>query len=76
MKTFCKDRTDVAGFVEDMCHPLNPDSQWTMTITAGKSEDYFALIAIDGLSEDTVKSLGYFFLDEPLNISIETTQDG
>ncbi len=66
-KTFCKDRMDVVRYVDDMLYNLNKDCAWTMTITAGKSEDYFALIAIEGLSEDTVESLGYTFLDKLYN---------
>lgn len=68
MKTFCKDRTAVVRCVEEIMHPLNPDSVWTMTITAGTSEDYYAHIAIEGLSEDTAKKLGWTFLDELYNI--------
>lgn len=68
MKTFCKDRTDVVRFVEEVMHPLNPDCVWTMIITAGKSEDYYVHIAIEGLSEDTVEKMGYNFLDKLLTI--------
>lgn len=75
-KTFCNTREDVARYVTDLLYNLDRDCAWTMTIKQGTSEDYYALIVTEGLSEDTVKALGWSFLDQLYNISTESTTAG
>jgi hypothetical protein len=69
MKISCLNKKDVVEYVEDMLTSLNNDSPWTMTIRPGISEVCYVTIAIEGLSEDTVKTLGQTYLRQLMNTS-------
>ena len=62
MKVYCYDKEDVVLSVAELSEHLRKDSPLTMTITPEKSGDFFATIAIEGLSEDIVKTLDWNIL--------------
>lgn len=57
MKLYCWNRHEVVQSVAELLDHSSPDSPLTMTIIPEKSGDFYAVIAIDGLSADIVKKL-------------------
>lgn len=68
MKISCLSKTDVAEFVGVMLTNSNNDLPWTMTISPDISGGCCAIIAIDGLSDAIVETLGQIYLKQLMTI--------
>jgi hypothetical protein len=75
MTLFIGSRTDAVLFVNDTLESLKYGSQWTMTITRGRSGAYYVSCVINESSE-IIEKKARDSLRARMNISPENTQDG
>lgn len=75
MTLFIGNRTDAVLFVNDILESLKHGSQWTMTITRGKSGAYYVSYVISESSE-SIEKKARDSLRALMNTSHENTQGG
>ena len=77
MTVFCKNKADVAAYVDEVLQNSEHDYVLTMTITPLKSEDYYAHIAIGESLDDSGETMGgYVYSPKPLHTLRGLTPDG
>ena len=66
--SYCKNKEELARFVNETAATLSKGSALTMTIVPGQFGDFSVRIVTDVLSEDIGETLEHSFLKPPTNI--------